>query len=165
MGQGMSEFFSRLERGAWGGFISTQSKIFRKIEEDLQSRFGISHSEFEVLLRLFLSQENKVRIQELAAKSLLSHSGTSRLVDRLVRAGHVIRAGAVEDRRGAYAVLTSSGRDFFRKVAIEHTALVRREFLAHYSEAELEVMAEFWSRLETGGEGVREGIVVLNRHF
>lgn len=143
----MGEFFSKLESSAWGGFIATQSRLFQRIEDDLRRRFGITHAEFEVLLRLAMASEHRARIQDLAAKSLLTRSGTSRVVERLERAGHVTREGAEEDGRGAYAVLTATGKQHFFAAAKEHVVLVRREFLAHFSEAELEVMAGFWKRL------------------
>jgi DNA-binding MarR family transcriptional regulator len=142
----MPQFFHQLERDAWGGFVSTQARVFRAIEDDLR-RFGISHAEFEVLLRLYQSAEGRLRLQDLSARSLLSPSGTSRLVDRLVRAGHVQREGAPEDARGAYAVLTASGRSHFEAAAAAHVEVVRREFLAHLDETEQGLIAALWRRM------------------
>ena len=144
----MSELFTKLERAAWGGFIVTQSRLFQRIEDDLRRRFGVTHAEFEVLLRLSFAPGGRARIQDLAKQSLLSRSGTSRAVDRLMRAGHVAREGAEEDGRGAYAVLTTGGRGHFLSAAREHVALVRREFLSRFSPEELETMAGFWRRIE-----------------
>lgn len=154
--------FDALERAAWGGFIAAQSRIFARIEDDLRRRFRITHAEFEVLLRLSFAPEGRVRIQELAAKSLLSPSGTSRAVDRLVRAGFVRREGAREDGRGAYAALTAKGREHFARASVEHVALVRREFLEHFSRDELELLASCWRRVNNApatreGEGEGEG--------
>ncbi|MBX7196475.1 MAG: MarR family winged helix-turn-helix transcriptional regulator [Sandaracinaceae bacterium] len=146
----MSTLFTKLERAAWGGFIATQSRLFQHIEDDLRRRFRITHAEFEVLLRLFLSNDGRARIQDLAARSLLSRSGTSRAVERLARAGHVVRHDAEEDGRGAYAVLTPSGRERFLEAAEAHVTLVRREYLSHFSQSELEQMVSFWERLSPG---------------
>lgn len=143
----MSELFTKLERAAWGGFITTQSRLFGRIEDDLRKRFGITHAEFEVLLRLSFAPDGRARIQDLASRSLLSRSGTSRAVERLERAGHVLREGAEEDGRGAYAVLTEAGRAHFGKAAREHVALVRTEFLSRFSEEELTQMAAFWQKV------------------
>ncbi len=142
----MPDLFTKLERAAWGGFIATQSRIFRLIEDDLRARFGLSHTEFEVLLRLYLSEQGRVRVQDLAARSLLSTSGTSRAIDRLARAGHVERQGAEEDGRGAYAVLTEAGRAHFEQAAEAHVALVRREFLSRFTPEELAQLGGFWER-------------------
>jgi DNA-binding MarR family transcriptional regulator len=145
----MAEYFNARERAAWGGFIATQSRLFQKIEDDLRDNFGLSHAEFEVLLRLALAPARRARIQDLAAKSLLSRSGTSRLVDRLVRAKLVERQGAEEDGRGAYAVLTDAGHAHFEAAATAHTALVRAEFLSKFTDAELDTFAGLWARLQS----------------
>lgn len=153
----MAELFTKLERAAWGGFIAAQSRLFQLIEDDLRRRFRITHAEFEVLLRLAFSPDGRARIQDLAARSLLSRSGTSRAVDRLAKAGHVERHDAEEDGRGAYAVLTNSGRSHFFEAAREHVALVRREYLSRFTQAEQAQLAAFWSRLgpQTGAEPAR----------
>ena len=144
----MSDLFTKLEVAAWGGLVGAQGRLFLRIEDDLRRQFGLTHAEFEVLLRLCFAPSSRARIQDLAAASLLTRSGTSRVVERLVRAGHVERAGAEEDGRGAYAVLTKAGRDHFLTAARQHVALVRREFLSKFSAAELEQMASFWRRIE-----------------
>ncbi len=144
----MDDFFTSAEAAAWGGFLSTHGQLSKRIEENLRRTSGLSHAEYEVLLRLFLQQDGRLRIQELAEHSVLTHSGTSRLIDRLEGAGLVARAGAEEDRRGAYAVLTEAGRDHFIHTARHHTALVREIFLNHFSPEELELLGSCWARLE-----------------
>lgn len=143
----MADLFTRLEIDAWGGFVSTQSRLFQRIEDDLRRRFHITHAEFEALLRLTFAPDGRMRIQDLAARSLLSRSGMSRAIERLSRAGYVAREGAEEDGRGAYAVLTARGRSHFGEAARAHVTLVRREFLSRFTEAELRTLAGFWARL------------------
>ena len=144
----MEQGFTDVEAAAWGGFVGAQGRLFRQIEDDLRRRSGITHAEFEVLLRLAFVPGNRSRIQDLADASLLTHSGTSRVVDRLVRAGFVERSGAEEDRRGAYAVLTDAGRAHFQEAARRHIALVRSRFLDRFTPEELEQMASFWRRID-----------------
>ncbi|MFO0644088.1 MAG: MarR family transcriptional regulator [Polyangiaceae bacterium] len=146
----MGELFTKLERAAWGGFVVAQGRLFQRIEDDLRRKFGITHAELEVLLRLAFEGNGRARIQDLSARSLLSRSGTSRAVDRLVRAGYVDRVGAEEDGRGAYAVLTTRGRTHFLAAAKAHVALVRRDFLSHFSADEQETLAGFWRRIADG---------------
>lgn len=146
----VKDLFTKLESAAWGGLVSTQGRLFKKIEDDLRRKSGITHAEFEVLLRLVFAPSARLRIQELASMSALTHSGTSRLVDRLVGSGFVERAHAEEDGRGAYAVLTREGRAHFNIAARQHVALVRSVFLSHFSRKELEQMASFWERIDYG---------------
>ena len=144
----VADFFTGPEAAAWGGFISLSSKLSKQLEENLRRSAGLSHAEYEVLLRLVRSDDGRLRIQTLAANSVLTHSGTSRLVDRLEGAGFVERANAEEDKRGAYVVLTKQGREHFMAAAANHTALVHKLFLDHYSNDELETMAALWTRLD-----------------
>jgi DNA-binding MarR family transcriptional regulator len=143
----MSDLFNERERGAWGGFLTAYARMNRLIEADLQAQARITHAEFEVLLRLALTQSRRLRIQDLASQSILTRSGTSRVVERLVRAGLVTREGAREDRRGAYAVLTPAGAERFRASAQAHVAFVRANFLDLFSVQEQKRMAAFWKRL------------------
>ncbi|MCH9686853.1 MAG: MarR family transcriptional regulator [Deltaproteobacteria bacterium] len=148
----MRDLLDPVEASAWGGFVATQARLFRSIEDNLRRNFAITHAEYEVLLRLARSRGARLRIQALAQSSLLTHSGMSRLVERLVRAGFVERVSAEEDGRGAYAALTRKGREHFKRTARSHIALVRELFLGRFSPEELEQLAALWSRLEEDGD-------------
>lgn len=144
----MPEQFNEREQNAWGGFLSAYARMNRIIEEDLQAHSHITHVEFEVLLRLSWSEHRRMRIQDLAAQSILTRSGVSRVVERLEKAGLVTREEAPEDRRGAYAVLTEAGAQRFQIAAQKHVACVQKHFISKFSAEELKVMGEFWKRLE-----------------
>ena len=147
----MDSFFTKTEAKAWGGLISVYSRVSALLEDDLRRNSGISRAEYEVLLRLFFNEEGRLRITEIADKSLLSRSGISRLVDRLEGAGLVERHGDEDDKRGAYAAITEHGREHFTATATRHTALVRELFLSHFSNEEQKTMASFWDRLDEVG--------------
>ncbi len=147
----MKNTLNEIELAAWAGFVGTQGRLFRRIEDELRQKAGITHSEYEVLLRLYYSKERRERIQTLAATSLLSRSGTSRAVERLVKVGHVKRTEAEEDGRGAYAELTAKGREFYVKTQAEHLKLVREIYIKKFDQAELMQLAEFWNRFQDMG--------------
>jgi DNA-binding MarR family transcriptional regulator len=140
--------FSEIEQNAWGGFLGVYARMNRMIEEDLQSHSHITHVEFEILLRLSWNENHRVRIQDLAAASVLTRSGVSRVVERLEKAGLITREEAAEDRRGAYAVLTKEGDTRFQQAIKAHVAFVRENFLSKFSDKELNQMSVFWQRLE-----------------
>ncbi|MBK8618222.1 MAG: MarR family transcriptional regulator [Anaerolineales bacterium] len=144
----MGDGFSDIEQAAWGGFLGAYGRMNRMIEEDLQSHSHITHVEFEILLRLSWNENHRVRIQDLAAESVITRSGVSRVVERLEKAGLVTREEAPEDRRGAYAVLTKEGAARFEKAIKAHVAFVRENFLSKFSDKELNQMSAFWKRLE-----------------
>ena len=148
----MSKRFSQLEQSAWSGFLSTYSRLNRLIEADLQESANISHVEFEILLRLSWQPNQRLRIQDLTAQSILSQSGTSRLIERLEKAGLVRRESASEDHRGAYAVLTTAGAERLQLAMERHIGYVQAHFLKHFNETELEQMAGFWTRMAEAEE-------------
>lgn len=143
----MNDPFTPLEGAAWGGLLDVHGRLMRVIEADLQERVRISHPEFEVLLRLSWADGRRMRIQDLAAQSVLTRSGVSRLVERLERVALVARESALEDRRGAYAVLTKRGAATLDEALVGHAQLVRSAFLGRFTRAELATMGTFWRRL------------------
>ena len=140
--------FSKIEQDAWGGFLGAYAYINRIVEEDLQEHSRITHVEFEVLLRLSWEESHRLRIQDLAAQSILTRSGVSRVVERLEKVGLVKREEASEDRRGAYAVLTDAGKARFQTASQAHMSFVRQNFLGLFNDEELKQMSGYWKRLE-----------------
>ena len=143
----MNNGFSETERGAWGGFLNAYALINRLVEDDLQEHARINHAEFEVLLRLCFTETHRLRLQDLAAQSLLTRSGVSRIVERLERAGLVARENASEDKRGIYVVITDAGKNRFQAAVAPHLEYVRSVFLGLFNEDELVQMASFWKRV------------------
>jgi DNA-binding MarR family transcriptional regulator len=135
------------ERATWVGFVELQGRLFGLIETDLNDNSGLTHTEYEVILRLAAAPDKRLRIQYLASVSLLSRSGTSRAVDRLAKAGLVRRETAQEDGRGAYAVLTEAGEARFRAAEAHHLALVKAQFLDRLTVTEQEQLRLIWKKL------------------
>jgi DNA-binding MarR family transcriptional regulator len=142
--------FTALEGAAWGGLLGVHGRLMHLIEHDLAERCGISHPEFEILLRLSWAEGHRIRIQDLAAASILTRSGTSRAVERLARLGLARRETAPEDRRGNYAILLPAGAERLASALDGHVPLVRAAFLARFTSEELEAMAEYWRRVDVG---------------
>lgn len=140
--------FDEVERRAWGGLISIHGRVMHDVSEDLRIHSGLTHPEFEVLLRLRFAPEGRVRIQDLAAQSLLTASGMSRVVSRLEARSLVVRHRADEDGRGACAALTDQGATTFDEAAARHMEFVRETFLSKFSNAELRQMGDLWARLD-----------------
>jgi len=107
-----------------------------------------------VLMLLGEAPRGRMRVSALSAATLLSVSGMSRMVDRLVREGLVVKESCEDDGRGAEVALTAPGRVRLRTARASHLAGVRREFLSRFSDEELAGLGEIWTRLEPGlGEG------------
>ncbi|MEI6621721.1 MAG: MarR family transcriptional regulator [Actinomycetes bacterium] len=149
--------WTEVERAAWGGFLRAFATLDQAIDADLREHDGLRHSEFEVLLRLRMTPEQRLRIQELAQVSLLTRSGTSRLVDRLDRVGLLSREPDPRDGRVQYAVLTDAGRETFDRIRDRHITFVRERFHSRLSDEEIAVLAQVWAKLNGPNPARRSG--------
>ena len=70
----------------------------RLLDEDLRAEHDLSLAEYDALLQLAEAPGRRLRMHQLADRVLLSRSGVTRLIDRLVRDGSR-RARPVPDRR------------------------------------------------------------------
>ena len=141
---------SEAELGAWAGFLRVNAALSRDMDARLQSEHGISLSDYDVLVVLANTPERRMRMSEIAESVLISQSGITRLVDRLVARGLVEREECPDDRRGYFAVLTGAGLAKVRKASRSHLVDVTERFLDRLSEAELEMLVEIWERLLPG---------------
>jgi DNA-binding MarR family transcriptional regulator len=140
----MAENFD--DGAAWGQLLRVHATMMQHLEAMLQARYGISHGEFEVLLRLSWEEPHRLRLHQLADRSVLTRSGMSRLVARLEQLGLVQRETALEDARGTCVTLTPDGQHVLTEAEASTIHLVRTLFLNRYSPAELAQMVEFWQR-------------------
>jgi len=94
-----------------------RSVLEEHLDRTLRERAGVTVAQHEVLYRLSLAPAGRVRMAELAELILTSKSGTSRLIDRMARAGLVERTSSPSDRRLVFAELTPAGCDTLRRSA------------------------------------------------
>ena len=121
----------------WRLFLQTHARLERLLDEDLRSAHDLTLAEYDAMLQLAESPTHRLRMHEIAERVVLSRSGVTRLIDRLVRDGLVERSNCSTDGRGAEAVLTASGLDRLRKEAPTHLRGISDHFLDTMSAAEL----------------------------
>src|SRR4029453_4402233 len=85
---------------AWRLLLEAHATVTELLEHELVAERGLPLSRYDVLLNLAEAPEGRLRMQELSASVLLSKSGLSRLVDRMVEAGVVPRGRWGDDPRG-----------------------------------------------------------------
>ncbi|MFI7545549.1 MarR family winged helix-turn-helix transcriptional regulator [Actinoplanes sp. NPDC049599] len=115
----------------------------------LHSRFAaqleqhrVSPVEFEVLMRLARSPQNRLRMTDLAGQTSLSTSGVTRVVDRMDRGGLIRREACPSDRRSSYAVITEAGLARLDEILPGHLELVQRWFIDQLRPDQLAQMLE-----------------------
>jgi DNA-binding MarR family transcriptional regulator len=122
--------------GAWRSFIQAHARLLRRLDEELQAGHHLSLAEYDALLQLVNAPDRRLRMSALAERVLLSRSGITRLVDRLVAAGMVERSACATDARGAEAALTPRGLETLRAASTTHLDGVQRYFLALIPDAD-----------------------------
>jgi DNA-binding MarR family transcriptional regulator len=115
--------------GAWRAFLEAHARVSRRLDEELRAAHGLSLAEYDALVQLAETGSRRMRMNQLAERVLLSRSGVTRLIDRLVADGLVTRSACTTDARGAEAVLTDRGLDRLRAATPIHLRGVRRYFL------------------------------------
>jgi DNA-binding MarR family transcriptional regulator len=141
---------SEIGQRAWRGLLRTHASLAKRLEAQLEREHGLPLSSYEVLQHLMDAPGGRMRMCDLAERARLSRSGLTRLVDRLEREELLGRCMCEHDARGAYACLTDLGRERLCAARTTHRAVVREHFLSHFSEPELQTLAEMWDRIAPG---------------
>jgi DNA-binding MarR family transcriptional regulator len=123
--------------GPWRAFLQAHARITRRLDEELRVGHDLSLAEYDALLNIAESPGRRIRMRQLADRVLLSKSGVTRLVDRLVDDGLVERSTCLDDARGAEAVLTEAGRRRLRAAAVTHLRGIEAHFLAVLDDEDL----------------------------
>lgn len=100
-----SAYFNLLKTGSW---------IEERIKEILKP-FELTHAQLNALYILMENDPSPLSASELKNEILVSNPDVTRLLDRLVKKGYVIREACPENRRKIDISLTGSGRELFRE--------------------------------------------------
>jgi DNA-binding MarR family transcriptional regulator len=134
------------ELAAWRGMLEAHSQVMRQLDAQMQAEHGLSASAYEVLMFLDDAPEHRMRMSDIADRVLLSRSGCTRLVDRLVRQGYVTRCAADDDGRGLFAQLTDTGIEKITAARVTHREGIRQFFLDHLTATDQIALGDIWSR-------------------
>jgi DNA-binding MarR family transcriptional regulator len=150
----VSDQLPALKLRAWRGFLEAHSSITRELERELREERGLPLSWYDVLVQLN-EAGGEMRMHRLASSLLLSRSATTRFVERLERAGLLVRDGAPDDRRGTVVRLTDQGMDTLRRAAGVHLRGVKRHFGDIISNEDAELLVRLMTKLAPppSGEG------------
>ncbi|MDX6200617.1 MAG: hypothetical protein QOJ83_117 [Frankiales bacterium] len=132
---------------AWRTLLIAHAQLTRRLESELAAEHDLPLASYDVLVQLAEADERSLRMIELADRVLLSRSGLSRLVDRLVREGLVERAPCLEDARGTLAVLTPAGLQRLRAASVTHLRGVHDHVTSRLDDAELAELARLLTKL------------------
>ena len=125
--------------GPWDSFLRAHATLMRRLEVDLAQATGLALADFDVLAQLARAG-GELRMTDLAARALISRSGMTRRVARLVEEGLVRRANTDADGRGVVVALTDAGVARLTETAPVHVRGVSELFLAQLDDQELAIL-------------------------
>jgi len=131
-----------LEMRAWRSLLVAHARVLSRLDDELLASNSMSVADYGVLVNLSEAEGGRMRMSELADRLLLSPSGLTRRLDGLVASGLVERTKCPTDRRGAYALLTETGRQRLEEVAPRHVEQVRRNFIDRLERSQLEALCD-----------------------
>ena len=137
----MADQLTETELRAWQAFLHAHHRVTRTLDAELRAEHGVSFGDYDVLLRLARGPRQGLRMSQLAQRVMLSPSGLTRLVDRLVSEGFVQRDRDQDDARVMLVRLTHRGRQMLRAAAATHLRGIREHFVGTLSSAKLRTLA------------------------
>ncbi len=140
----------------WRAFLQAHARVSRRLDEELRAEHDLSLAEYDALLTIADAPDRRIRMRQLADRVILSTSGVTRLIDRLVADGLVERDTCLSDARGAEAVLTEPGLERLRRASRTHLRGIGEHFLAAVDTDDLSIiersMLAVAERVGPGGE-------------
>jgi len=127
---------------AWHAFIRAHARVARVLEAELEAEQGLSLPAYEVLAHLSEAPQGRLRMSDLAGLSVLTPSGLTRVVDRLVREGCVERQRCDSDARVVYATVTEVGRERVSQAYPTHLRGVREHLIDRLKPEQLAAIRE-----------------------
>jgi DNA-binding MarR family transcriptional regulator len=137
-----TRWLSDQEMRAWQAFLAAGALVDRRLDQELKEAAGISHLQYEILVRLSATCDREMRMTELADAVLNSKSGLTYQISQLEKAGLVRRRSCTSDVRAVYAVLTDAGQDLLERAAPGHVSLVRELLVDVLTPGQLEAVAD-----------------------
>lgn len=121
---------------AWRALLEAHASMVRQLEIDLETETGLALADFDVLAQL-AQAGGQLRMTDLAARALISRSGMTRRVARLVDEGLVRRANADADARAVVVALTEAGLIRLTETVPVHLQGISNLFAAKLDDQEL----------------------------
>ena len=126
---------------AWALLLAVRARLVDRIEVELAQAGLPSLAWYDVLWELEKADDGRLRMHELAERTVLTRSNLTRLADRLEQAGLLAREPSPDDRRGFFCVITRQGRDMRKKMWPLYSAQIEALFAQHLTAREAESLA------------------------
>jgi len=117
------------QQRSWRALVIGMTLLTHRLDDDLRRDFGLSLTEYEILVRLSESPDREMRMAALADSLCLSRSRITHTVARMEATGLVERRASRTDGRGVVAVMTDGGAQRLEEASPSHLAAVREHLV------------------------------------
>ncbi|HEX3789337.1 MAG TPA: MarR family winged helix-turn-helix transcriptional regulator [Pseudonocardiaceae bacterium] len=130
------------EDRAWRGYRQLRTLLDLHIARDLAADTGLSEADYDVLSTLSETPGHRLRLLELAQRTLWTPSRLSHQVSRMQARKLVRRESLPTNSRAAVVILTDTGLRAIQAAAPGHVESVRRHFIDLLSAEQIDNLAE-----------------------
>lgn len=141
---GKASGFDLPEQEAFLNLLRTHAELAAEFAT-LFKEFGLSEPQYNALRIVAAAGGRGIRSETIGVRMIARDPDTTRLIDRLVKAGLVSRARSEEDRRCMVVGITDDGRQLLRRLR-PRVDRMHREQLGHLDRRELERLSELLFR-------------------
>jgi DNA-binding MarR family transcriptional regulator len=146
---------NRATQTAWTTLISTSRRLLEAVEGALKSGDHPPLAWYDALLEIERADPDGLRPFELKDRLLLPQYGTSRLLDRLIKANLVSREACGDDGRGQILHITEQGRSVRKAMWPVYAEVLSHEVGARLTAEEAIELARLLSKLRAPDTGDR----------
>jgi len=132
---------------AWARLVRVQQHVLAAVEADLKAEGFPPLAWYDALIELSRAANGRMRPVELEKAMLLPQYSTSRLTERLTRAGLVVREVCPMDRRGQFIAITAAGRALQQRMWEAYAAAIERHFGTRLSNEDAGRLCELLGKL------------------
>ncbi|HEV2342735.1 MAG TPA: MarR family winged helix-turn-helix transcriptional regulator [Actinocrinis sp.] len=132
---------------AFYGLVWASTTLTSRVDQALTRAHDISLSWFEVMLWLN-GQHEPVAASDLGAKTMLSRSQVSRVLDALHARGLVERSPSPDDARSVQVSLTATGRAAFTAADATRRAAIADVFDDLLNDDDIAALEGVWNKLK-----------------
>jgi DNA-binding MarR family transcriptional regulator len=119
---------------AWRSLAQTHAAVSGRLQDALAQSELPPLAWFEMLAAIAASEEERMKMGELAEALVITRGGLTKLVDRLVKAGLIERTFCDTDRRVSYATLLPAGSELLEEMVPVVSGELELAFAARHSD-------------------------------
>jgi len=119
---------------AWRSLAQTHAAVSGRLQDALAQAELPPLAWFEMLAAIAASEQERMKMGELAEALVITRGGLTKLVDRLVKAGLIERTFCDTDRRVSYATLLPAGSELLEEMVPVVSGELELAFAARLSE-------------------------------